>query len=119
VKNNKNSPESTDSSQKSRREFIRKSIYASPVLLTLPATPSFAQQGSGGSAGGPGGGDPDPCAPTTPVGGGLTEMCRFTTDPNTGALIGEDVLIGDSEIAGEIASGSAFGTCNSFFCGLS
>ena len=38
----------------SRREFIRKAAYASPVLLTLPAVPSFAQQGSGAGSGDPG-----------------------------------------------------------------
>ena len=39
----------------SRREFIRKAAYASPVLLTLPAVPSFAQQGSGAGSGDPNG----------------------------------------------------------------
>ena len=31
-----------------RREFLTRAAYASPVLLTLPAIPSFAQSGSGG-----------------------------------------------------------------------
>jgi hypothetical protein len=30
----------------SRREFIKKSAYAVPVILTLSATPSFAASGS-------------------------------------------------------------------------
>lgn len=33
---------------KSRRDFIRKLAYTTPVLLTLPATPALAQVGSGG-----------------------------------------------------------------------
>ena len=31
----------------SRREFFQKAAYIAPVLLTLPASPSFAQSGSG------------------------------------------------------------------------
>ena len=35
-----------------RREFVRKASYSTPLLLTLPALPSFAQQGSGAAGGG-------------------------------------------------------------------
>ena len=63
----------------SRREFIRKALYSSPVLLTLPATPSFAQQGSGG--GGSTGGGGDPMGGTCPP--GLVDLCdiQVQSDP--------------------------------------
>lgn len=32
----------------SRREFFQKAAYIAPVLLTIPASPSFARSGSGG-----------------------------------------------------------------------
>lgn len=40
-----------------RRQFLTKSKYVAPVLLTLPAAPAFAQTGSptGGSNGDPNG----------------------------------------------------------------
>lgn len=31
----------------SRREFVKRAVYAAPVLLTLPAVPALAQGGSG------------------------------------------------------------------------
>jgi len=116
------SSEVSESPQKSRREFIRKAIYASPVLLTLPATPSFAQQGSGGSVGGdPGGGDPgtDPCAPTVPVGGSQVEMCLLGFDSDTGQLTFEDIIVNESEVDANLAAGALAGTCNAFFCNAS
>lgn len=46
--NNKNmAPEGSPPNQGNRRDFIRKAMYSTPVLLTLPALPSFAQVGSG------------------------------------------------------------------------
>lgn len=30
----------------SRREFLKRAVYAAPVLLTLPAIPALAQTGS-------------------------------------------------------------------------
>ena len=77
----------------SRREFIRKAAYASPVLLTLPAVPSFAQQGSGAGSGDPNGdpnGDPsgDPSGERDcdnqlqPIQSDVAQnMCHFTRDP--------------------------------------
>lgn len=41
-----------------RREFITRASYATPVLISLPAIPAFAQTGSAGTVGG--GGDPGP-----------------------------------------------------------
>jgi len=31
----------------SKREFVKKAAYVAPAILTLPASPSIAQQGSG------------------------------------------------------------------------
>lgn len=31
----------------SRRSFVRKAVYAAPLILTLKAVPSFASSGSG------------------------------------------------------------------------
>lgn len=31
-----------------RRSFIKKATYVAPIVLTLPAMPSIAQNGSGG-----------------------------------------------------------------------
>ena len=119
MKNKNNSSESPGSSQQSRREFMRKAIYASPVLLSLPATPSFAQQGSGGG----GGGGTDPvggveCMPTEPVGGGQTEICHFGSAPAS-IFNSEDIIVDESGIADHISHGDGFGTCNSFFCNAS
>lgn len=33
----------------SRRDVLKKAAYAGPAILTLPALPSLAQQGSGGA----------------------------------------------------------------------
>jgi hypothetical protein len=38
----------------SRREFFQKAAYIAPVLLTLPASPSFARSGSDRDGGGHG-----------------------------------------------------------------
>lgn len=103
-------------------------MYASPVLLTLPASPSFAQEGSAAGGGEPpGGGDTgngDPggvvdCMPTDPVGGGQVEMCQLSFDPVTGQLAYEDIIVDESEVAGNLASGNLLGTCNSFLCNAS
>jgi hypothetical protein len=45
----------TDSAQKTstRRDFVARATYSTPVLLTLPAVAAFAQTGSaGGGSGG-------------------------------------------------------------------
>ena len=118
MKDTNNTSEISVSPQQSRREFMRKAMYASPVLLTLPASPSFAQQGSGAVVGDPGGGDPgtDPCLPTEPVGGGQVEMCQLTFDPDTGAFGFEDILVPESEVEQNLALGNLVGTCNSIIC---
>jgi len=36
----------------SRRELLKKAAYATPVILTLAATPAFAGKGSGSEFGG-------------------------------------------------------------------
>ncbi|MFK7956155.1 MAG: hypothetical protein AB8B96_08670 [Lysobacterales bacterium] len=41
--------------QKSRRDFLKKTGYSAPVVITLAATPAFA---GGGSASSGGGGNP-------------------------------------------------------------
>jgi len=127
--NNKNKTlENSGSPQESRRQFIRKAIYASPVLLTLPASPSFAQQGSGAGSGEPPvGGDPgngEPggevdCTPADPIGGGQVQMCQFTFDQDTGAIGFEDIIVDESEVAGNLANGNLLGTCNEFLCNAS
>ena len=117
MKNNNISLVSLGLSKHSRRQFLRKAIYASPVLLTLPATPSFAQQGSGGGAGDPGdtGGGLE-CMPSEPVGGGQIEICHFGPQP-INLLDSQDIVVDESELADHLAHGDAFGTCNTFFCG--
>ena len=118
MKNNKISLISLGLSKQSRREFMRKAIYASPVLLSLPATPSFAQQGSGG---GGGAGDPGgvlECRPSEPVGGGQTEICHFGPAPSS-IINSQDILVDESEVASHILHGDGFGTCNAFFCNAS
>ena len=45
---------------KSRRDFVKKSAYAVPVILTLKAAPSFARNGSKCDNGGGNGSD---CTP--------------------------------------------------------
>lgn len=128
MNNDNKSSEDSGSSQESRRQFIRKAIYASPVLLTLPASPSFAQQGSGSGSGEPsdGGdtGDGDPgaggdCSPTDPIGGGQVQMCQLSIDPDTEELILTDIVVGDSEVADNLANGTLLGTCESFLCNAS
>ena len=119
----------------SRRRFLRKAAYASPVLLTLPAMPSFAQQGSagspgdGGDGGDPGGGDPgtgerDCDNPLQPIESDIaTNMCHFTSDPVTGAPFadGDDIIVPLTEagVTDHLNHGDAFGTCDEFFCGAS
>ncbi len=39
--------ESVKSNEQSRREFIKKTAYVAPVILTLRATPASARAGSG------------------------------------------------------------------------
>ena len=115
----------------SRRRFLRKAVYASPVLLTLPAMPSFAQQGSAGSPGDPGdGGDPggggpgsgeiDCGNPLEPIDSDVAEnMCRFTFDEDTGEFGFEDIIVSNNDVDAELAQGSLRGTCASFFCNAS
>jgi hypothetical protein len=45
-----------DRAADSRRAFIRRAVYAAPVLLTLAAAPAFASTGSNGPGGSGGGG---------------------------------------------------------------
>jgi len=128
MKNNNQSSEDLSLSQQSRRQFVTKALYASPVLLTLPASPSFAQEGSAaGSGEPPDGGDPGTggtggvvdCMPTDPVGGGQVEMCQLSFDSGTGQLTYEDIIVDESEVAGNLANGNLLGTCNSFLCNSS
>lgn len=113
--------------QRSRREFMLKAAYASPVLLTLPAMPSFAQQGSGASPpddGDPGGGDPgggsgeiDCGNPLEPIDSDVAEnMCRLVQDPVTLEISVQDIIVGNDDVEAELAQGSLRGTCASFFC---
>ena len=115
MKNTNNNSEISVSPPQSRREFMRKAMYASPVLLTLPASPSFAQQGSGGAAGGgdPGGGTE--CEPQIPQTGPTIQMCRFNATLNGG----QDIFVTEAEVEAELARGSGFGSCASFFCNAS
>ena len=120
-------------SRHSRRQFLRKAIYASPVLLTLPATPSFAQQGSEGSAGS---GDPQPpmgdptgprpvsdidCGmPLTPINSDIAvNMCELSFDANSGEVFVEDIIVDPDAVQGRLALGNLLGTCDSFFCNRS
>jgi len=116
-----------------RRDFIRKVAYASPVLLTLPAAPSFAQQGSGSG----GSSDPEPPTdgsntgprpsgelncdqPLTPIDSDVAQsMCSFSVDDTTGELLFEDIIVSQDEIPGQLAQGNLMGTCEEFFCNAS
>ena len=126
--NNKN-PDAEDqtSDGQSRRRFLRKAVYASPVLLTLSAMPSFAQQGSGAGSGDPGG-DPGGPGPGTgerdcdnqlqPIESDIaTNMCHFTDDRTDG----DDLIVPstDAGVTEHLLHGDAFGTCDNFFCNTS
>ena len=114
----------------SRRRFLRKAVYASPVLLTLPAMPSFAQQGSagvpgdGGDPGDPGGGDPgagelDCDNQMQPIDSDVaTNICHLGPQPTT-ITNSEDLIVPNSELDEHLAHGDAFGTCDIFFRGAS
>ncbi len=127
--NNKN-PDAEDQTPEgqSRRGFLRKAVYASPVLLTLPAMPSFAQQGSGAGSGDPGGdpggGDPGPgeldCDnPLVPIDSDVAQnICHFNDPPAT-FIDSDDLILPNAEVDDHIAHGDGFGTCDSFFCGAS
>jgi hypothetical protein len=39
-----------DSERETRREIVKKALYVAPAILTLTASPAFAQRGSGGPA---------------------------------------------------------------------
>jgi hypothetical protein len=41
-----------------RRQFVKRSVYAAPAILTLAAAPEFAKAGSGKPAGPPAGPPP-------------------------------------------------------------
>lgn len=134
-----NSPENDPpfNKQQSRREFIRKSVYAAPALLTLPAVPSFAQQGSGGGAGtgDPGTGDPGTGGPGTgptpasqincdeplqPINSDVaTNMCELSFDADSGEVFFQDIIVDQSAVPGRLAQGNLFGTCDSFLCNAS
>lgn len=144
---NKKEPGSEDQAilRHTRRDFIRKAAYTTPVLLSLPAAPSFAQQGSGAGSGDPGTGDPggDPpnsgpisgprprsevnCdQPLTPIDSEFaTNMCAITTDdanPNIfqqGQPLFEDIIVDNDAIPGRLARGDLLGTCDAFVCSAS
>lgn len=126
--NNKN-PDAEDQTPEgqSRRRFLRKAVYASPVLLTLPAMPSFAQQGSAGvpggdpgddpGGGGPGSGEVDCDNPMQPIDSDIAvSMCRGVQDPVTGELSLQDIIVSTADVDVELANGSLFGTCDSIIC---
>ena len=130
--NNKNpdAEEQTIEGQ-SRRGFLRKAAYASPVLLTLPAVPSFAQQGSGAGSGDPNGdpngdptgdptGDPIDCDnPLVPIESDVAQnICHFGPSPAT-SINSDDLIVPNAELDDHIAHGDGIGTCDSFFCGAS
>ena len=110
----------------SRRRFLRKAVYASPVLLTLPAIPSFAQQGSaagsgdpgdpGGDPGGPGTGERDCDNQLQPIESDIaTNICHFTDERTDG----DDLIVPNDATLDHLLHGDAFGTCDAFFCNLS
>ncbi len=123
--------------QQSRREFIRKAAYTAPALLTLPAVPSFAQQGSGGGAGAdhpgtghPGTGDPGtgprPVSelncdqPLQPIDSDIaTNMCDLSFDADSGEFFFQDIIVDQDSVPGRLAEGDLLGTCDSFFCNAS
>lgn len=118
--------------QHSRRDFIRKAAWVSPVLLTLPAAPSFAQQGSAGApgTGDPGTGDPGTgptpinelnCdEPLQPIDSDIaTNMCELSFDADTGDLFFQDVIVDQNAVPGRISQGDVLGTCDSFLCNAS
>lgn len=39
---------------RSRRDFVKKAVYVSPLILSFSAKPALAQSGSGSSSGGSG-----------------------------------------------------------------
>jgi hypothetical protein len=39
-----------DSERETRREIVKKALYVAPAILTLTASPAFAQRGSGAPA---------------------------------------------------------------------
>ncbi len=132
--NNKN-PDAEDQTPEgqSRRRFLRKAAYASPVLLTLPAMPSFAQQGSGagsgdpgdpgGDPGGPGGGERDCDNPLQPIESDIaTNMCHFTDVSASGVPgDGDDIIVPltPAGVTDHLQHGDALGTCDNFFCNTS
>lgn len=124
-----------------RREFIRKAAYTTPVLLSLPAAPSFAQQGSGAGSGDPGNGDPDvdppnggPMSgprprsefdcdqPLTPIDSdSATNMCALTIDDNPNPFLNgrpllEDIIVDNDAVPDRLARGDLLGTCDAFLC---
>jgi hypothetical protein len=120
-----------ESERHSRREFIRKAAYATPVVLTLSAAPSFAQQGSGGGSGGgdTGGGDPGggprPASefncdePLQPIDSDVaTNMCEGSLGDGQEILF-EDIIVSQDAVPGRLAEGDLFGTCDSFICNAS
>jgi len=117
------------SRRQSRREFIRKAAYASPVLLSLPAAPSFAQQGSGSGSGpvvdNPPAGGPRPASsidcsqPLQPIDSDVAQnMCQLSFDEDFN-LFYEDIIVSQDAIPGHLAQGDLLGTCDSFLCNAS
>lgn len=133
----KKNPEKDVHSQKthSRREFIRKAAYTAPVLLSLPAAPSFAQQGSGAGTGDPGTGDPgtgDPGTGPTPISqlncdqplqpidsDVATNMCELSFDADFEEIFYQDIIVDQNSVPGRLSQGDLLGTCDSFLCNAS
>ena len=120
--------------RQSRRSFILKAAYASPVLLTLPAAPSFAQQGSGAGSGPGGPDDPDgmpdlgprPISeldcdqPLQPIDSDVAQnMCELSVDDDGVTGLMQDVIVDNDAVAGRLARGDLSGTCDSFLCDAS
>lgn len=119
----------------SRREFLRRASYAAPVLLSLDAAPSFAQQGS--ASGNSGGGSMDP-QPEPPVDTGprpasafncenpmqpidsdvAVSVCEITDGPD-GTSLFQDVIIPPEQVPSSVAQGSVLDTCDNFVCNAS
>ena len=133
---NKNNPDVEDllTLRQSRRSFIRKVAYSSPVLLTLPAAPSFAQQGSGAGGGVGDNGDPDDMPtmgprpiseldcdqPLQPIDSDFAQnMCELTFDEDDGSIFFQDVIVDNDAVAGRLEQGNLIGTCDSFLCNAS
>ena len=116
-----------------RREFIRRAGYAAPVLLSLDAVPSFAQQGSSAGSHGGGGTGPEPpvstgprpasefnCeSPMQPIDSDVAvSMCEIT-QANDGTDLFQDIIVRPEQVPDSIARGNVLDTCDNFVCSAS